>query len=357
MLSSVRRGIADARDSAAALLEALDYEVIRFETVTREPVPPRQTCVDMVKRSDLYLLLLGEEYGDPVPGTNVAPTEEEWSVARAQGKPMVVFEHVGGQPEPLQRAFISRVKDYETGVWRYTFTSSADLIRQLKGALQLAAEASVEVAPQRLDTTITVPWLNDRRGSYGSGSPTLETHAVPTAPMPQLQASSYPELTRTLINTGREHGVFAFGQAVEQQADEVAVTVQASRSGRQPDAGIRVQRDSAATVWESLPSSGFGTALDESQLMTRLARDLLLVATLPVHGTDLVAIAIGLSNVSLLGIPNGTGMSLPFAGFADQPVHLEPTDAWLRRALAGGAADIARELIARLVLRLNSRTR
>jgi hypothetical protein len=43
---------------------------------------------------------------------------------------------------------------------------------------------------------------------------------------------------------------------------------------------------------------------------------------------------------------------LPFAMSGGKPVRLEPTDAWPTRALAGGADGIARELVARLMLRL-----
>ncbi len=54
----------------------------------------------MVEDSDIYLLILGEEYGEPMPGTGLAPTEEEWTVARNLGKPTVVFKKFGDEPRP-----------------------------------------------------------------------------------------------------------------------------------------------------------------------------------------------------------------------------------------------------------------
>ena len=62
MLSSVRRGLADVRDSVAPVLKILRYDVIRFETVvTTTPAPPRAICVEMVETADIYLLILGHE--------------------------------------------------------------------------------------------------------------------------------------------------------------------------------------------------------------------------------------------------------------------------------------------------------
>jgi hypothetical protein len=46
---------------------------------------------------------------------------------------------------------------------------------------------------------------------------------------------------------------------------------------------------------------------------------------------------------------------LPFAGSGNKPMHLAPTDAWPTRALAVGAECIAREFVARLMLRLERR--
>jgi hypothetical protein len=96
----------------------------------------------MVENSDIYLLILGDDYGETMPGTNLGPTEEEWRVARNLGKPTVVFKREGIKPGARQAAFVKRVEDYETGVWRYTFVGAGDLISQLEEALATATESS-----------------------------------------------------------------------------------------------------------------------------------------------------------------------------------------------------------------------
>jgi hypothetical protein len=122
--------------------------------------------------------------------------------------------------------------------------------------------------------------------------------------------------------------------------------------------GLRIRRNRDVSVWESLPSAPMlGAVLDEAQFARRIARDLRVAAVLGVIDTENAAIAVGFSDVSMLGIPNeyGGGMSLPFAMSGNKEVHLEPTDAWPTRALAIGAEDIAREVVARLMLRIHRR--
>jgi len=358
MLSSVRRGLADVRDAVDPVIKILRYDVIRFETVVKTPVPPRATCVQMVEDSDLYLLILGEEYGDPMPGTGLAPTEEEWTVARNLGKPTVVFKKSGMSPGPEQAAFIKKVEDYGTGLWRYTFSDTADLISQLEGALATAAEALQPVVATPLSSPVSVPWLESKSGIYTGAGTVLETHVVPVGSVAPLPAATFGDLKRVIAGAGQDGGIFEIGQAIEFTVSEKAVIGLAKRDGRRPEAGIRVGRNRAVSLWESLPTSlHFGAVLEEAQFAHRVARDLRIGAALRVLESELVAVAVGFEDVSMLGTPAefGSGMTLPFAMNASKQVHLEPTEAWPLRALAVGADDIAREVVAGLMLRLQTR--
>jgi hypothetical protein len=73
--------------------------------------------------------------------------------------------------------------------------------------------------------------------------------------------------------------------------------------------------------------------------------------------SERVAVAAGFGYVSMPGTPakSGSGMTLPFGMGRAKQVHLEPGESWPRRALAEGADDIARELVAGLMLRLQTR--
>lgn len=81
-ISSVRRGLEDERDYLPGLLKASGHEPRRFEDFSAQSVPSRDACLAGVEAADVYLLLLGQHYGDPLQDTGKAPTEEEFTVAK-----------------------------------------------------------------------------------------------------------------------------------------------------------------------------------------------------------------------------------------------------------------------------------
>ena len=114
-LSSVRRGLEEERDNLPALIGAIGHEFRRFEDYTAQPVASREACLRGVDQADVYLLLLGGRYGDPVFDSGRSPTEEEFTRARQRGIPMLVFVKQGIEVEPLQQGFIDRVEEYTGG--------------------------------------------------------------------------------------------------------------------------------------------------------------------------------------------------------------------------------------------------
>lgn len=99
----------------------------RFEDYTAMSVPSRQAW-DGVEDCDVYLLLLGEHYGEPLPDTGKAPTEEEFVVARRRNIPILVFRKMGAEPDEFQQDFIKRVEEYATGRFRRSFEQPQDLL-------------------------------------------------------------------------------------------------------------------------------------------------------------------------------------------------------------------------------------
>ena len=61
-----------------------------------------------VEAAEMYLLLLGQHYGVPLPDSGKAPTEEEFTVAKRRGMPVLVFRKTGDAPDERQRDFIAR---------------------------------------------------------------------------------------------------------------------------------------------------------------------------------------------------------------------------------------------------------
>ena len=126
-------------------------------------------------------------------------------------------------------------------------------------------------------------------------------------------------------------------------------------SGRRPSCLAWASTDVSLTVKSIAWPSSKIPASCPTVAMTRF-RSPNVAAGLRVLETERVAVAVGFEDVSMLGIPAeyGNGMTLPFAIGGNKQVHLEPTDAWPLRALAVGADDIAREVVAGLMLRLQA---
>jgi hypothetical protein len=66
-------GLEEEHDSLPGLIMALGHEPVRFEDFTAQPVPSREACLKGVESADLYLLLLGPHYGQPLPETGKSP--------------------------------------------------------------------------------------------------------------------------------------------------------------------------------------------------------------------------------------------------------------------------------------------
>jgi hypothetical protein len=356
MISSVRRGLADARDALAPVLTILGYEPVRFEDATAQPVPPRAVCVELVTNSDIYLLLLGEHYGEPMPDTGLAPTTEEWTVARNLGKPVVVFRRRGGTPEPPQAEFIAEIEAYQHGAFRDSFADVPELLRKLKPALDAARARLQPLTPQPLAVEVAIPWRTERGTHFATNAPVLETHVVPAGAASRLRAVELEPLADRLARSAREHGLIGQAERLEEDVAEGSVSVTVGRHATNHDRGLRVTVDRAVSVWRQLPSETGAVMYDEEGLRTLIAGDLRLAAALDVLTSEMVAIGIGLSRVESLAERAGpNSWTYPFMGRGQGPVQLEPDSVVSLDALSRGAPELAQELVTRLRLRLRSR--
>jgi hypothetical protein len=111
-ISSVRRGLEEERDHLPGLIKAVGHRPLRFEDFTAQPRASRDACLAGVEDADVYLLLLGPNYGEPLPDSGLAPTEEEWMVAKRRGIPILVLKKSGIDMDDRQRAFLEKVEDY-----------------------------------------------------------------------------------------------------------------------------------------------------------------------------------------------------------------------------------------------------
>lgn len=143
MVSSVIAGMESERNAAASAAELFGHEVLRSETIGASPETPQRACLDLVRRSDSVVLILGDRYGSVPPGREMAPTHEEYREARDLGKEVLVYMRAR-DPEPRQRAFIDEVRSWTSGAVMTAFNTPDELrdlvIRGLRG-IELARAA------------------------------------------------------------------------------------------------------------------------------------------------------------------------------------------------------------------------
>jgi hypothetical protein len=362
-LSSVRRGLEQERDSLPALIQAIGHECTRFEDYTAQPVPSRQACLRGVDQADVYLLLLGGRYGEPIFDSGLAPTEEEFTRARQRGIPMLVFVKQGIEVEPVQQGFIDRVEEYTGGRFRAGFRTAIDLQPKVAGALaEIAAQqAPLAYTPLPATAHLVVPWVYDpadRAGAFMSHAAILECHALPLA-APRLPAASLDTLADRLAELGRLHRLFRTEQALQPTHDPEGVAVTGTNR-QQPRAGLTVRRNRAVSVWTELERDMLGHIVEASDLAERIAGMLRLAADVLPADSD-VALAAGLGptdqivegRVSDLGRRNQASLG---SGFGRQALaRAEPEDAVPAATLRSASGEIGQELAARVLRQFRAR--
>jgi hypothetical protein len=328
-ISSVTAFLKEERNALPAFLQVADHEPLRFEDFTAQDRSSREACLAGVDTADVYLLLLGPRYGDPLPDTNRAPTAEEFTRARQRGIPIVVLHKDIDEPdEPRQAQFKQEVGHYVNGRFWKSFT---DPMSCNLAALQALRELEAVTGPiERRTPTgeVHVPWLadidaNDERGyqilgnsgfgGRGSGlvpggvfAPILELHVVPNgAADPQRSLRYMAEVATAMARAARDiHFVSEGEQLIVGSSDGFAWAVRppelASRAmfeGAETDAfkGMVASRAGAAGAFKALPVDSMGTLVDERSLKTDLAR-LFSLAAPHVALTEWVSIAAGLVN-------------------------------------------------------------
>jgi hypothetical protein len=357
-ISSVRRGLEEERDSLPALIQAIGHLPRRFEDFTAQPVPSRDACLAGVEDADVYLLLLGPNYGEPLFDSGLSPTEEEWTVAKRRGIPILAFRKLGVEADEQQSAFTQRVEDYVTGRFRDSFTGALDLLPKVAEKIrELAAEAGPLVW-EPLDGAVVVDWvIGDDQLRYAGVGATVELHLVPLG-AERLSATALERLPESIARVGRDHGLFGPGDALDLRSGEDRAFVTRGVTRDQRSAGVSVSRAHAVSAWEELPRDSLGSILDRADLASRLARLLRIGAEMAPTDVEQVALAIGFGPTQMvtegdardLGRRSGATM-----GMSDRLVRIDAEDSVPRDAITVAADEIGAELAARLVLRFRER--
>ncbi len=364
-LSSVRRGLQEERDSASAILRAVGHEVVRFEDFGATPAASRNACLDALAASEVYVLILGPHYGESMPDTHLAPTEEEFNAARAAGKPILVFKQAGIECDVEQIGFIARVGDYARGRFWHEFRTPVDL-----GPALLTAIGRVQIAPPevRWHAVQLIPYqalhgeLGRRTGQQPSYVSVLELHVIPADPVALRPSADNDALADSLTGRLRSTGLISAGAPAERLQDPEGVHVRrpsnpardrSTSSGltSDPYCGIRVATAGSVVAYQAVPGDTLGSITDQQDLSTRLARLLdAVMPFIPDDGNRLAVVAcLSDEGRTILGDPHMLGTrSSATVGFG-RPDALPPADRVItKEAFVENPQQVALELAARL---------
>jgi hypothetical protein len=319
----------------------------------------------------VVILLLGKYYGEPLPDSGVATTEEEFLVAKRRGVPILVFRKAEVDPEERQRDFINRVGDYVQGRFWREFRGASDLGVAVLEALREIAEADaplqwVPTGPVAVRWRVESPQFVDRTNAY---TPLLEAHLAAVAGNRVLSVADLESLQQRLIRAARAAGLFTDSAAVRAGSDSYSAWAtstteddrRAYAAGRVMQgglSGVAVDRAGSVLVFKPLPRDSMGGLIDKASLTADLPPLLRLAAELVPPAIEQVvpAAAVEPFNNIMEGDPKTLGRSSASVRTRGmEPLRTEPEDAVPVGAFPAAAPEVAVELAARLMAELRMR--
>jgi len=370
-ISSVRRGLEEERDYLPGLLKASGHVPRRFEDFSAQPVPSRDACLAGVEASEVYLLLLGQHYGEPLPDTGKSPTEEEFTVARLRGMPVVVFRKAGVAADEFQQDFIARMGGYQQGRFWKEFRDTGELAVAVLDALRAIGEQGAALRWEPAVPEPAVRWRSER-AALADGSagyiPVLELHLASVVGGPVLPVGALEPLASRLGRAGRDGGLFPESASVDLGSDAFSAWARSSarsagggwnRARRDGPAGVAADRDGSVMSFRPLARDDLGSLVSlpvlaaDLEPMLRLGHELL-----PPGITDFVPAA-GLGPVTQVmeGDPADLGRrtSSGIRMSAQAPVRTAADAKVAAAALPAAIPEIASELAARILAELRTR--
>lgn len=102
---------------------------------------PRARCARKIGESDLFLVLLGPNFGSPLPEDAEQRSIVEWEVDTAMSRadleimPFLRRDLDRAVTDPRQRRVLAKVRDFRSGLWCKFFSSSQDLVAIVRDSM------------------------------------------------------------------------------------------------------------------------------------------------------------------------------------------------------------------------------
>ncbi|ODS33986.1 MAG: hypothetical protein SCARUB_00857 [Candidatus Scalindua rubra] len=155
-ISSVVTDFEEFRKAAKTAVEIMGDKPIMSENFGARPYSSDIACVSEVESSDVYVLIMGSEYGYLTP-ERISVTHKEYCVARELGKPILAFIQ-DCEKEEAQIKFQKEVEDYQSGLYRAKFADpnglKDEIIKGLRELHLMEQAAPPEIFEKRIETAL-----------------------------------------------------------------------------------------------------------------------------------------------------------------------------------------------------------
>ena len=226
-ISSIQGGFEDVRAGARAGVENFGHRAVMAETTGAAAASPQRALLDRVAAADIYLLLVGPQYGAR-QASGVSATEEEFDEARRRGKPILVLRQ-DGELEPEQEEFLRRATGgWEGGILYDHFRDASDVglavVRALRNLEERGARAELEPAAVARAQELAT---GARRDGYGHGGASARVVLVPLLGQRLLDAVALDDaaLPDELAGSARAARLVSQSQGIDTRVTAAGITL------------------------------------------------------------------------------------------------------------------------------------
>jgi hypothetical protein len=248
-VSSVMSGFAEYRAAARAGVTDAGGAPVLIEDYPALDSSSRTACLDLVRSSDVYLLIVGDRAGSAPLGKPVV--EQEFEEARRRKLPRLLFMQDVAR-DATTTDLLKRLSDFVHGRFRTTFQTPDELRSAVADALRVIVGGIVNTERNTPDLLDNILPANER-----GVAPVLRLAVIPERKDEVFDVLQFDDqqFRRTLFEIGHRHDVQLFsyeqGPKTATVKDNTLTVVQEASRGVYPAIGVTVEiRENGAVMIE-----------------------------------------------------------------------------------------------------------
>jgi hypothetical protein len=176
-ISSVVNGFEQYREAAKKAIELMGGTPVMSEKFGARAYSSETACIHEVEKSDVYVLVMGENYGY-VTQDGISVTHAEYKAAIAANRPVLAFiKRCDMEPEQVE--FRKEVEHFQGGFFRASFESPEELKDEIISALRQLETMSQAIPEEELNSRVAAAIKDVQEESYYGDSPAMVLAFLP----------------------------------------------------------------------------------------------------------------------------------------------------------------------------------